>query len=237
MLVWTLSTVASDKEEKENKLAHAIKSLSIQDGIVDVLNETNGNITLYIGGRGSATAGLVKISKVKSEDHALRIAEAAANRSFTEFIKKNVDACFGVEDTIIDSSMNLDDIIQRMNSVTENDKLSKNLRPEDRAAIMKAVLDQVITYIRSSSKVETVTTFRVKANANQVIRGMTLFGAKADRDGDEMVAVKVFKWSPDSAEFARRIERGTTPPKGGQQLVEKRKQLPGPVYISPADDF
>ena len=69
----------ADKEQKEKKLAQAIGDLTIPSGIVEVCKDDHGQITVYIGGRGSATASLAKISMVKAEDHCLRIAEASAN--------------------------------------------------------------------------------------------------------------------------------------------------------------
>ena len=113
LMVFGTTSFASDRAEKENSLAKSIQDLTIVDGIVDVFKADNGDITVYIGGRGSATKNLVKISKLKAQDHAFRIAEAAADKAFAEFIQKNVDACLGVKDTITDSSMDLDDIIKK----------------------------------------------------------------------------------------------------------------------------
>ena len=244
ILTSTAILLASDMEQKEKKLAQDIENLSISDGIVDVYKDSNGQITVYIGGRGSATANLVKISRSKAEDHALRIAEAAASKAFAEFIQKNVDTLLDVKDTITDSSLDVDGIIQKMSSVTENEKLARNLRPEDRAAIMKAVLDTIINNIKSTSGVQSVSTLEVRQKANQVIRGMSLFGSHVGPYGEEVVAVKVAKWSPNSARFAAEAEgannqRAIPPQKGAEKLMQAGKDQQGKKkpFISNADEF
>jgi hypothetical protein len=234
----------ADKVEKETTLAQSVTELRIVNGIIDVHNDTNsGQITVYIGGRGSATANLVNISKVKAEDHALRIAESAANNAFAAFIKKNIDAVLEAEETITDSSLDIEDLVKKMNQVTENKTLAGALRPEDRAQIIKAILDRTIESIKKSTGVQSISTLRVRQSAMQNIRGMTLFGANKGFDGNEIVAVKVYKWSPNSATFAATAEgynnqNAISPGKGAEKLTGRNgpQAKKGP-FISNADDF
>ena len=231
---------ASDKAEKEKKLAQSINELSIPSGIVDVYKDTNGQITVYIGGRGSATANLVKISRVKAEDHALRVADAETSRAFAEFIKKNVDAVLNVVETITDSSLDVEDLVKKMKDVTENKTLAGQLLPEDRAQIIKAVIERTIDSIRHASGVQSVSSLEVRQHATETIRGMNLFGSHVDAKGQEVVAVKVFKWSPESATFAAKAagynnQKPTMPEKGAEALMQKPKK--NQPFISGADDF
>jgi len=239
-----LSAFASDREEKEKRLAQDVENLSIPSGVVDVYKDTNGQITVYIGGHGSATASLVKVSRVKAEDHVLRIAEAAASKAYAAFILKNVDAIFDVKDTITDSSLDIAGIMQKMSNVTENEKLAGQLRPEDRAEIIKAVLDTVINSIRNSSGVQSVSALEVRQRATQAIREMSLFGSHVGPRGDEVVGVEVFKWSPNSANFATQAEginkqKAITPQRGAEKLVQGLKDdgTKNKPFISHADDF
>jgi hypothetical protein len=239
-----LSAQAADKVEKENNIAKSIEDLSIPAGIIDVYKDTKENVTVYIGGRGSATANLVKISKVKAKDHALRIAEQTANKAFAEFIQKNVEAFLSAKETITDSSLDIDGLMKKMETVTENKQLAGKLRPEDQAEIVKAVLETIITNIRNSSGVQSVSTLEVRQRATQTIRGMSLFGSHVGSEGDEIVAVEVFKWSPSAASFAAQAEghnnqKAVSPEKGAEILMNagKNKNVPGKPFISRADDF
>ena len=234
------SGLASDKIEKEQKLAQSISELTIPSGIVDVYKDTNGQITVYVGGRGSATANLVKISRVKAEDHALRIADAQSSRAFAEFIQKNVNAVLKVDETITDSSLDVEDLVKKMKDVTENKTLAGELLAEDRAQIIKAVIERTIDSIRHATGVQSVTSLEVRQQATQTIRGMNLFGSHVDFKGQEIVAVKVFKWSPDSATFAAQAagyntRKAITPEKGAQGLLQKANK--NEPFISNADDF
>ncbi|MDD2557298.1 MAG: hypothetical protein PHH87_03290 [Desulfuromonas sp.] len=246
LIAFGTNSIAANKSEKENKLAQDIQKLTIADGIIDVYRDVNGAITVYIGGRGSATESLVKISKLKAEAHALRIAEASANKAFAEFVQKNVDACLDVTDTITDSSMNIDDIMDKMKQVTQNEELAKELLPEDRAIIIQAVLGQVITYIKSSSSVQSVSGLEVRQKTNQMIRGMTIFGSHSGLEYNEMLAVKVFKWSPSSANFAAdaetlnnqkaKMHKSVGKSVGQVQGSDQSEAVRRP-FISTADDF
>ena len=129
-----------------------------------------------------------------------------------------------------------------MKDVTENEELAKNLHPEDRAVIIKAVLDQVTSYIKSSSSVQSVSSLEVRKRANQIIRGMTLFGSHSGMEGDEILAVKVFKWSPGSANFAAETEalnnQKAHMPKSGEHAQNSSQGSTGKrPFISHADDF
>jgi hypothetical protein len=235
---------ASDRDIKEAKLAESVADLSISSGIVDVIRSTNGEVVVYVGGRGSATASLTKISKVKARDHALRIAEAAANKAFAEFVKKNTQAVLDVKDEITDSTLSVDEMMKKMSQVTENKDLAANLKPEDRAEIMKAVIETIVKSIRNSSGVQSVSSLDVKTKADEIIRGATLFGSHSAEVGDEIVAVTVFKWSPSAAAFAAEAEgfnnQKAIAPGSKSVRNPNASSRPGETnkpFISHADDF
>jgi len=234
------NSLASEKTEKEEKLAQSVAALTIPTAIVEVYKDTNGQITVYVGGRGSATANLAKISRVKAEDHALRIADVESSRVFAEFIQKNVDAVLKVDEVVTDSSLDVEDLVKKMKEVTENKTLAGQLLPEDRAKIISAVIERTIDSIRHASGVQSVSSLQVRQNAIQTIRGMSLFGSHVDFKGLEIVAVKVFKWSPGSATFAAQAQgfnnqRAIPGDKGAQGLMPRAKQ--NDPFISHADDF
>lgn len=233
---------AADKADKEAKLAKNIQSLSIPSGIVDVYKDTEGNITVYIGGRGSATAKLVKLSRVKGEDHALRIAAAQSSKAFADFIQKNVDAVLDVNEVITDSTLDTEELVKKMKDVTENKTLAGELLPEDRAQIIKAVIERTIESIKHSTGVQSISSLKVREQARQTIRGMSLFGSHVDMKGEELVAVQVFKWSPSSATFAAQAEgynnqKAIAPEKGAERQMRGAKDYKNKAFISTADDF
>ena len=243
-IVVATGALASDNAEREKNLAQSIQDLSIPDGIVDMYKDTNGQITVYIGGRGFASAKLVKLSSEAAEKQAFNIADATASRAFAEFIQKNVDAILNFSGQITDSSLDVDDMMKKMEMVTDNEKLAKNLRPEDRAAIMKAIIDTIIDSIRNSTGFKNVTSEKIKQAARQNIRGMYLFGSHAGERNDQIRAVKVFKWSDNSAKFAAQAEginnqKAITPQRGAEKLVQGLKDdgTKNKPFISNADDF
>jgi hypothetical protein len=243
-LAITTIALALDKEEREKNLAQSIQELSIPNGIVDMYKNTNGQITVYIGGNGFGSANLIKLSSEAAERQAYNIADASANKAFAEFIQKNVDAILTSDVHITDASLDVDEIMKKMDKVTENEKLAKDLRPEDRAAIMKAIIDTVIDSIRNSTGFKNVTTESVKQAARQQSRGMYLFGSHAGERKNEIHAVKVFRWSPNSATFAAQAEglnnqKAIEPERGAEKLVRgwKNAEVQNKPFISHADDF